>query len=275
MPAQTTLVDYIAIPDGCAVEVDADGGGYDDLGATSGDVTATLEYDVNKVESANAGVVKNSIRNMRITGAFELMNLNPELVEKLGGGMFTRTSATGSVDPDDQVMTTPAVSTLYDLQLISSAGVNLRPASAPTITSVTASSSGVLADGTGYEVVADPSSVSGYSIIFITGAITGSENVTIVYPSQAVNSSQTLAMGKTTDVLTSYKMRLTHTDDNSKIRRLELFSVNSQSGGFQFNFKGATSDGAETMPVTFEATLDTSLTNGAQLAEWTYEAGAE
>ena len=35
------------------------------------------------------------------------------------------------------------------------------------------------------------------------------------------------------------------------------------------------SDGAEIMPFTYEAKLDTTRTNGDQLAQWTYETGAE
>jgi len=274
MPVQTTVKDFIAIPDGCKVEVNT-GSGYTDLGATTGDVTNTLEYDVNKVESANAGTVKVSMRNQRITGGLELMNLNPELVELLGGGMFTRTIVTGAVTPEVQVQTSPAAEVLVEIVMLDSSGNNLRPTAAPAITTVTGGSSGVLTVNVDYDVVADDGSVSGYSIRYESGAITGTEDVTIVYPSQTMNTTQTLKMGKTTDTLTAYAMKFTHTDDNSKIRSLELFSVDTQSGGIQFNFKGATSDGAEVMPITYEAKLDTTRSSGDQLAQWVYETGAE
>ena len=274
MPIQTTVKDFVFIPDGCKVEVDT-GSGYEDLGATNGDVTNTLEYDVNKVESANAGTVRVSIRNQRIAGSFELMNLNPELIGNLGGGMFTRTTVTGAITPEDQVQDDPAAEVLVELIMLDSSGNNLRPSAAPSITSVTAASSGVLTVNVDYDVVADDGSVSGYAIRYENGAVTGAEDVTIVFPSQTMNTSQTLKMGKTTDTLTAYAMRFTHTDDNAKIRRLELFSVDSQSGGIQFNFKAATSDGAEIMPLSYEAKLDTTRTNGDQLAQWTIETGAE
>ena len=273
MPDQTTVTDFIFIPDGCKVEVD-DGSGYADLGATSGDVTNTLEYDENKVSSGNAGVVKRAIRNMRISGTFILMNQNPELVAKLGGGMFTRTTVTGSVNPEDQVQTAPQTGTLNEMILLDSGGTNLRPSSTPTVTSVTGATSGALL-ASQYDIIADPGSVSGYSIHYESGAVDGSENVTIVYPSQTMVTSQTLKMGKTVDTLTAFAMRFTHTDSNSKIRRLELFSTTASSGGFQFNFKGQTSDGAEEMPISYEAVLDTSRTDGDQLAQWTVETGAE
>ena len=69
-------------------------------------------------------------------------------------------------------------------------------------------------------------------------------------------------------------MQITHTDDNGKIRRLSLPSVNPSTGGFQFNFKGANEDGVEEMPLTFTAKLDTSLVSGRQLMEWVIEDGA-
>lgn len=274
MGAQTTVKDYIAIPDGCKVEVD-DGSGYADIGATMSDVTNTLEYDVNKVESANAAVLIKSTRNPRITGAFELGNLNPELIEKMGGGMFERVSTSGSVTPEDQVQEDPAALVLVNIVMLDSSDNNLRPAAAPTVTSVTGATSGVLTVNVDYDIVADDTSPSGYSIRYESGAVTGSEDVTIVYPSQSMLSSQVLYMGSTTVELDAYAMRFTHTDDAGLIRRLELFSVNTSSGGFAFNFKGATSDGIETMSMAYEATLDSSRTDGRQLAAWTYDAGAE
>jgi hypothetical protein len=56
---------------------------------------------------------------------------------------------------------------------------------------------------------------------------------------------------------------------------LELFSVDTGSGGIQFNFKGANADGTEEMPISYMAKIDTSRTNGRQLAAWTIETGAE
>jgi hypothetical protein len=123
--------------------------------------------------------------------------------------------------------------------------------------------------------------VSGYSIRYENGAITGSENVTIVYPSQSVITQEIIYMGSTTELLTAYAMRLTHTDDNSKIRRLELFSVDTGSGGIQFNFKGANEDGIEEMPISYVAKVSSTavdgstLADGRQLAAWTIDDGAE
>jgi len=270
----------VYFPDGCEVEVDT-GSGYFDLGATNSSVTNTLEWTENRVDSANAGPLRVQVRDMKMTGAFVLINLDPEGVEKLGGGMFTRETTSGSVTPEDQVQSDPADEVLVDLVLLDSSGNNLRPSASPTITSVTAASSGVLTVNTDYDVVPNSSSASGYSIRYESGAVSGSEDVTIVYPSQNCLSQTIVYMGSTTELLTAYAMRLTHTDDNGKIRRLELFSVDTGSGGIQFNFKGSNEDGVEEMPISYIAKVSSSavngsaLTDGRQLAAWTIDDGAE
>jgi hypothetical protein len=274
MPAQTTKTSNVFFPDGCLVEVD-DGDGYFDLGAINSAVTNTLEWTENRIESANAGTLQVQIRNMQMTGGFTLINLDPEGVEKLGGGMFERVETTGAVTPENQTQTSPQVLVLNHLILLDDEGNNLRPEAAPTVTSVTGGTAGALTVNTDYDIIADNTSPSGYSIRYESGAINGSENVVIIYPSQTMLTSQVMYVGKSTDNLTAYSMRFTHTDDNSKIRRLELFSVDTGSGGIQFNFKGANEDGVEEMPITYIAKLDTSLTSGRQLAAWTIETGAE
>jgi hypothetical protein len=58
------------------------------------------------------------------------------------------------------------------------------------------------------------------------------------------------------------------------VRQLELFSVYTKSGGIQFNFKPVSDEGIEEMPITFNAKLDTTRTDGEQLMEWTVNTGA-
>ena len=162
MPSQTTKTSNVFFPDGCLVEVDT-GSGYFDLGALNSAVTNTLEWTENRIESANAGTLQVQIRNMQITGGFTLINLDPEGVEKLGGGMFERVETTGAVTPEDQVQTTPATGVLVPLILLDSSGNNLWPAAAPTVTSVTGATSLALTVNTDYDIIADSQSASGYS----------------------------------------------------------------------------------------------------------------
>lgn len=282
MPVQTTATSYIYFPDGCKVEID-DGTGYSDLGAINSAVTATLEYTENEIETANAGNLNKHISDMKITGGFTLINLDPDGVEKLGGDMFTKvdTSSTAAVtDIDDQVLTASSWTNMQRIPLVmvdTSDDTVYIASAAPTIDSVTGSTAGALAAGDDYFIIADTSSPSGYSIQLNTDGTAGvvtTEVVTIAYTSVTPIASETLYMGTSTISLTPYSLRFTHTDGNSKIRRLELFSAEPNSGAFQFNFKGANEEGVEEMPVTFTAKLDTSLTDGRQLAAWTIQTGA-
>lgn len=274
MPTQTTKTQNVYFPDGCLVEVD-DGTGYFDLGATNSAVTNSLEWTENRVSTANAGDLQIQVRQMTMSGSFTLINLDPEGVEKLGGGLFTLETTTGSVTPEDQVQDDPQTGVLVDLVMLDSSGNNLRTSSSPSLTSVTGASSGALSVGTDYEVIENSASVSGWSIFYESGSITGSEDVTIDYASNTVITQEIIYMGSSTELLTAYSMRLTHTDDNGKIRRLELFSVDTGSGGIQFNFKGANEDGVEEMPISYVAKIDNTLTDGRQLAAWTIDDGAQ
>jgi hypothetical protein len=267
------------IPDGAKVEIDG-GSGYVDLGAFNSDVTATLNFDVNEILSSNAGKIKRVAKNMTMEWAGTLINLNPTGVALASAGLLTTetTDGTAVTDAEDQVIS----SGWTDLKSIalaasSSAGVNLRFSSAPTITSVTGDTAGVLVEGDDYFIQEDENSFSGYAIILNTGGITGlvtTEAVTIVYASITPIAKVTLSGGSTTFDFVSYAMRITHTDSSGLIRRLNLPSVTPNSGGFQFNFKSSESDGSEEMPISCLADLDTSLSDGKQLFSWEVETGA-
>lgn len=280
MPVQTTKTQNVYYPDGCKVEVDT-GSGYFDLGATNSSVTNTLSWQENRVETANAGPLSVQIRQMQMEGSFTLVNLDPEGVEKLGGGMFTRVATSGTESSlDNQAIAAGWTDMGRNAMLfIDSVDATAYQASAaPTITSVTGATAGVLAADDDYFVIADTSASSGYSIQLNTNGTAGlvtTEIVTIVYTSVSAVSSEVVYMGKSTDILSAYSMRLTHTDDNSKVRRLELFSVDTGAGGIAFNFKGSNEDGIEEMPISYIAKLDSSRTSGQQLAAWTIDTDAE
>ena len=186
MPVQTTAKSYVYFPDGCVVSVKASGDStYTDVGAINSAVTATLEWDESSIETANAGILARRIRNMRLTGGFTLINLDPAVLQKMGNG--------------------------------------------------------VLNAGTG---------ASGQTV---------------------------LTAGSSAVTMAAYAMKITHyttlptTEQASGVidRELELFAVYSDSGAFNFAFKGANEDGTEEMAVSFTAQLDTSKTDGAQLLKWT------
>jgi len=284
MPVQTTNKDYVFFPDGAKVSIKASGDSqYFDVGAILGDTTATLNWDESQVETANAGKLAKHIKNMTIEGGFTLINLDPEGVEKLGGGVFTYVSVDGSaVTPDAQTISSGwSGGKLYNLRLISN-GNNLRTSSKPVISSVELDPDGTpesLTEDTAYVIVEDANSVSGWSISIIESGIVKANptdyDIKITYGSNTPIATKKIYAGTSTATLTAYAMKITHTDANNKIRELELYSVEPSSGGFQFNFKGASEDGVEEMPLSFTAKLDTSLTDGRQLMGWTIDDGAQ
>lgn len=282
MGIQTTETGYVKFKDGAKVEVKKAGGSYVDIGALGGDIALSVEYTENVIESANAGRLLKQIKSMTVAGSFPLININPTNIEAMGGGLFTQTNTAGSeilaAAFTDQTITTFVANTKIPLVAIETAtGLPIKFSAAPTITSVTASSSGALAANNDYTIVVDAQAASGYSIVFNTSGtatVATSETIVIDWGNNTPVARTTLTAGSSTKVLTAYSIKFTHTDSASKIRSLELFSVNTNSGGFVFNFGGANSDGVEEMPVAFTASLDTSLTDGAQLLAYIEDVGA-
>lgn len=284
MPKQTTKTVNITFPDGAKMQVQTPSDpSYFDVGALSGSITMTLNYDVNRFLTANAGPTPTQIKNMTVAGSATLINIDPEAVEKMGGGMFERvtTAGTSVTGIDNQVIAANAASDLtpYEIKLVETAtGQQLRVDSALVITSVTGATDGLLVEGDDYYIINDSSSYSGKAIVFdLSGAAltTLDQAITIVYASVTPVASTTTYAGNTTEILEAYALKFTHTDDNGKIRQVELFAVNPDSGGFQFNFKGAEEDGVEEMPLTFTGEIDTARTNGRQLMAWTVDEGAQ
>lgn len=274
-------------PDGAKVEIMAAGDvSYTDLGAINSAVTATLNWTENQIETANAGKTVKQIKEMQIEGGFTLINLNPVGVDKLGGGLFTKVDTAGSAVttiPDQIIAANWNDNVKYELVMYTSStdSTKLRTTAKPTLTSVTLDAAGTpetLTENNDYVVVADTGSYSGWSIQFISANMsTGTPKakaITIDYGSNTPVASTTLYAGSSTELLTAYAMKITHTDDNSLTRTLELYSVDPNSGGFQFNFKGANEDGLEEMPLTYMAKIDTSKTSGRQLMAFTVDNGA-
>lgn len=287
MPQQTSLGRLI-FPDGAMVGIDTTGGGsFEDVGALNSAITAAFNWVENQVTTANFGKSGKQIREMTMEGGFTLINYDPSKIALLGGGVFEEVTTAASpiaTIPDQTIAAGWADQTLYPLILETSSSDDtlLRTTSAPTLTSVTLDPTGtpeVLVEDTEYVVVADSSSYSGWSIQFISANMaTGSPTtfeIVVDYGSNTPVASTTLHAGTSTKILSAYAIQITHTDSNSKIRRLTIHSVEPTSGGFQFNFKGANEDGLEEIPITFNGKIDTDLTDGRQLLSLLIEDGAE
>ena len=293
MPVQTTKTSNIYFPDGALVSIMASGeASYTDVGAIEQGVTCTLNWDESQIETGNAGKLDKRIRNMTMAGSFNLINLEPASINRLGGGLFsiTTTTASPTTDIPNQIIAANwNDNTKYELVMYTSSSdsTKLRTTTKPTLTSVTLDAAGtpetlteIGAGAAGdYMIVADGNSYSGWSIIFNSaGMSTGTPKdkaITVDYGSNTPVAKTTVHAGSSGATLSAYAMKITHTDDNSLTRELELYSVDANSGGFAFNFKGANEDGVEMMPVTFTAKIDSSRTDGQQLFAWSVDNGAE
>ena len=111
MPVQTQGRGKVYFPDGAKVSIKAkDDVSYFDVGCINSAVEGVLNYDENQIETANCGKTQKQIKNMTIAGSFTLIDLDPEGVQKLSGGMFTLTSVAGtpSATVDNQVISAGA-----------------------------------------------------------------------------------------------------------------------------------------------------------------------
>lgn len=286
MPTQTTNKNLF-FPDGCLVAAKLTPlGPWIDLGATNSTANATLEYTVNQVTLANAGKSDPQIREMTVKGGVTLVHWDPSNIEALGGGMFEKVETAGTplaTIPDQDIDSGWNDNIQYELVMETSSTDNtkIRPTTKPVITSVTLDPDGtpeVLTEDLEYVITENRNFTSGYGIQFISSAMsTGSPKtfpIRVDFGTNTPIASTALHFGTSTQVLTAYALKFDHTDSNSKHRKLELYSVDTDSGAFQFNFKGANEDGVEELPFTFTAKIDESLVDGRQLGTFTIDAGA-
>ncbi len=295
MPVQTTEKSYVYFPDGAKVSVKAYGEmSYTDVGVITSAVKAVLQWKENQVETANAGKLDMQIKDMTIAGSFTLANLDPDNIARLSGGLITATTTAGtevSTIPDQLIAGGWEDNVKYNLLPLTSSSddtlLKLPLDEKPTFTSIkiatdttpeTLDEIGAGAAGD-YMLVLDTESPSGWSIIFNSAGMTVSDPttrvITIDWGANTPIASTTLWCGSSTFIMDAYALKITHTDAASKKRELEIFSVNPQSGGFEFTYKGASDNGVEEMPLSFIGKIDTGLTDGKQLMSWTVDTGAE
>jgi len=285
MPIQTTIKGYVKYKDGAKVEILKSGGSWTDAGAMKGGINLTIDYTEDRQASSNAGIMRTQIKDMKVNGSFNLLNLDPSILEQMGGGLFTQTNTAGSqilsADFTSQVFTGFVAGVPVNLvPLVTATGLPIRFASAPVITSVTGTgtgASGLLAVNDDYTIIVDHSSASGYSIVFNTAGsatVAITETITIVWGNNTPNARTTLTAGTSTKVITPYGLRFTHTDSAGLIRQLTVYSVTTNTGGFNFGFGGADEEGLEEMAISFTGEIDTTLTDGAQLIAYVEDVGA-
>jgi len=285
MPVQTTAKNFL-FPDGCQVYIKESGAAtYTDCGAIISTVSNSLTYDTNQVETSNAGTTDQQINNMKIEGGFTLVNWDLSVLTKLSGELFTltNTAAIANTDaPDQTIAANWEDNVLYDLVLETSAtdDTELKLDSAPVFTDIVLNhgTPETLVEDTDYYIVANSNAASGWSIGFMSANMGSSTptafTITIDFGSNVPRARATINVGASTATLKASAMRFLHTDEDSKTYQLDLYSVDSQSGAFQINFKGANEDGLQELPITFKAKLDSSRTSGQQLMTFLIDTGA-
>ena len=286
MPIQTAGRGSVYFPDGCKCSIKVPGGSYVDLGAMIGDSKATLNWKENQITTANFGKTAMQIKDMTIEGSFSLIDLDPAGVALMGGGIFSTATTAGSAlttIPDQVIAAGWADNTKYALVALTSStdSTPVKITAKPTLTSVTLDAAGTpetLTENSDYVVVADAESSSGWSIQFISAGMTTlnptTKAITVDWGTNTPVARTTMYAGSSTKKLTAYSVKFEHTDENSKVRGVEIFAANPKSGGFAFGFKGADSDGIEQMDITFTGIIDTTLTDGRQLVSWYSDTGA-
>ena len=275
MPIQTTKKN-VRIADGCRISVkksaDTD---FLDLGVVQGDYVATLQYDEENIEFANATPLKRK-SNMRIEGSFTMGNLEGECLEKLSNGIVTRVATPGSEvlseDFDTQVIDGFELNTPIELSpVVTATGVAIKFSEAPVIASIVtddAPTEPLIADDD-YFVIANSNAHSGYSIMFNgsgSAGLEGTEKLTITYDDNTPVASETLYCGTSSFTATPYAMRIQHfTSSGAPDYTLDLYNVYTSPGSYNFGLKGADTGGIDTMEITFAAELDETKTDGRQL----------
>jgi hypothetical protein len=289
MPIQTNLATLI-FPDGCKVSCKPYGGSYSDIGAIMGTAKAVLDWKENQVNTANAGLSAKQIKDMTIKGSCNLINIDLDRIKDMAGGIFTKITTPASANSSIPAQIIPAGwvnDTKYELVAYTSgtSQVKLKLSSKPVITSVilnvgspeTLSEIGSGAGGD-YMIIPDSDTISGWSIVFNSaGMVAGSPttySITVTWGTNTPVSRTTLTAGTSTLQLTPYAIKFEHTDSAGKVRGLEIFSAFSNSGGFDFSFKGAADSGVEELPLSFTGQIDTTLTDGSQLMSFYMDSGA-
>lgn len=274
MPKQTNKKN-VNLADGCRVSVKAsESAEFLDLGVMEGDYVATLQYDEERKEWANAAPdITRS--NFRMEGSFTLANLEFTGLEEISNGMITRTATTGTqvTTFDDQVIDgfTPNVPVEL-VATVTATGKPIKFSAAPTIASIVDDvdpSPNTLLPNDDYYIVPDVNAASGYSIMFTdegTGTISTTAELTIEFGTNTPIASETLNCGTSSFEAKPYAMRIQHFNSaGAADYSLDLYNVYTSPGSYNFGLKGADTGGYDTMEISFSVELDETKTDGAQL----------
>lgn len=191
-----------------------------------------------------------------------------DYMAELSGGLLTTSTVTsGATAIEDQTIAAGWTNkSNIVLQLLDAAGLAHQADGEPLITSVTASSSGVLAADDDYTIVSDPNSFSGYSIVLNsagTATVATTESVVIVYNSPVVKGQTKMTAGgiKNYDAIEGYYDTILKDGTVAKV----IFYKGYYNGNLNISFGTENSPEAAVTDVSIGLKLDTTRTAGDQL----------
>ena len=259
--SQTTVQRPGAVKLGSAkVEVGDTIATLENLGAMRG-VSLAESWDKIEVESDNAGVIKEYIKNQRVSINGQLIEIDLEMLNEIRGGIDEYSTIPGTLVQDhNQVVNSGDWHYNDFIEFEHQNGDN----SQITPDSVTGSVDGALVEDTDYFVGQNERGESGLFIIDSATVTTEAQNITIVYDYTPAASKNLTSGGKKT--ISPKVVRLTNTDENGKKLQVTVYFASVEEG-ITFEFPSDEADDVMVAPINLVGKVDVERTVGDQLYE--------
>jgi hypothetical protein len=259
--SQTTIQKPGAVKLGSAkVEVGDTVPTLENLGAMRG-IALSESWDKVEVESDNAGVIKEYIKNQRVAITGQLIEIDLEILNEIRGGIDTYTAVPGTPVTDyNQVVNSGDWHYNDFIKFEHQNGDN----SQITPDSVTGSVDGALVEDTDYFVGQNERGESGIFIIDSATVTTEAQNITIVYDYTPAASKKLSSGGKKT--INPKVVRLTNTDENGKKLQVTVYFASVEEG-ITLEFPSDEAEDVMVTPINLVGKVDVDRTVGDQLYE--------
>lgn len=256
--SQTTIQRSGAVKLGSAkVEIGDSVAALKNLGAMRS-IALAESWDKIEVESDNAGVIKEYIKDQRISITGQLIEIDLEMLDEIRGGIDTYSTVAGSATPvtdESQVLTVTDSNRLNykngDNSEVTSIVVTN---STGTITYVRNTDFVIAVDADGYTTIAR---IAG-------GGITSGNTVLVDYSYTPNVSKKLTTGGKKT--ISPKVVRLTNEDENSKKLQVTVYYASVEEG-ITFEFPSDEAEDVMVAPINLVGKVDVSRTLGDQLYE--------
>jgi len=233
------------------------GGGYINLGAVR-NIVFDETFIKTDILSDNAGVIKTRVSEHKASLAADLMEIDMDNLYLIRGGIDSLTPVAGApVVGHSELILSGAwlFNKFIELPHQNSAGTLI------TVTSVTASTNGLLVVAVDYDNVL-VGTKTGIMVKDSTLVTTESQNLTIIYTYTPAVSHTLSSGGKYT--ITPIAVKVTNTDETAKTCIIELYKATNEQG-ITINFQPDESGDPNVIPIKITGNTDTARTAGDQL----------